>query len=93
MCLKERGNMEILMSSIEKKLEQKVKELYELGREAKQLAAERRQEDREGLDEIYMDMASICHELRPVELVFKELYPILGDLYDKLIELYDSRKI
>ena len=85
--------METVMSFIEKKMEQKVKELYELGREAKQLAAQRRHEDREGLDEIYMYMAEICNELRPVELVFKELYPILGDLYDKLIELYDSRKI
>jgi len=79
------------MSYIEKKLEQKVEEFYVLGRLAKQLSREGKQQ--EEVDEIYIQMAQICHELRAVELVFKALYPVLSELSDQLIKLYNTRKI
>ena len=81
--------MQDLMKYIDNKLTPKINKLSELGKRAKLYTKEKR--DHDTIAQIHLDMARICHELRPVEVVVKALYPKLSELYDNLVALYDNQ--
>lgn len=82
--------MQTLILNTPTGIQEKVIELASLGKLAKDLIKINNKQML--VMEVYIQMAHICNELRPFEPEFKVVYPMLSDLYDNLISLYDMNK-
>ena len=79
-----------LVNKLEEAINEKMSEFISLGQDAKALSIKDPQ-DKE-IDKIYIKMAQIVDELRPVEDVIRKQHPNLEGLFDALITLYDKEK-
>lgn len=56
-----------------------IQKLFEYGKLAKQTTNKKKK------NKIILEMAEICHQLRPIEPIFKAMYPEMDELFNSLL--------
>lgn len=79
-----------LVNQLEESINEKMAEFMSFGKDAKALAI-KDPEDKE-IDKIYIKMAQIIDELRPVEDVIRRQHPNMNGLFDALITLHEKQR-
>ena len=79
----------LLVKQLEEQIEAKMTAIDRLGKECK--AMHLRNSADEGIQQLYIEMATIFHDLRPVEKTVREKYPKCAKLFDLCIALYAEK--
>lgn len=78
------------MNYVNEQIKYKATQLKNLAKQAQRIQDNKMSD--EMLASIHLEMAEICNQIRIVEMLFKEMYPNLAEIYDCLIRLHDNQK-